>query len=714
MIPSPPTLGHPSRVPPESVVASKLRREPVSPAGAPENPATALGTGGASRTDGRVRKVIVRREIDSAAPGAARAADDLESFLSEGQRIARMGNWSWNLVSGELRWSEQVFRIFGRDPDTFVPTSEAFWDALHPEDRPRLEDHARSVLERGGAYSSEYRILRPDGEERILHELGEVALGPDGRGERMAGTVQDVTEWRRAEESVRIKDAALDATITPVIMGDLRYRVFYANRAFLDHMGYREEEVLGRDGLALAQDAERVRGVLERVRREGSWRGELLGVTKGGERFEAEASFALVRGRRGEPLCYIASFTDISPYRRSQRLVREAAQDWQRTFDSIDSPVLVVCRNGKVRRSNRAAREYLRGEEPPDLAALGNVEPWLEARRMVGESLGQERSHNRQVEDGAGRTWDLSTTLASRAEGGGPTVEAGEARVMLVLRDITRLVELQRSLRRSEQMSAMGSLVAGVAHEVRNPLFGISATVDTLEQLMSEGAARRQLKEDLDGDVVECLEVLRGELDRMKVLMEDLLEYGRPVELELRPASVDTVLAKVLGICGRARRVRLQLEPPLPRVRMDSKRMAQVFANLVDNALEHQGSEPRLGAGQGASPVVVRCRAIAEQDRAWLECRVEDRGPGFPAEHLERLMEPFYSLRAGGTGLGLSIVQRIVEQHGGRVSLENRRRGGARVTVCLPCVSEGDELQGSGSGPGPGESGPIDQKEGKS
>jgi signal transduction histidine kinase len=238
---------------------------------------------------------------------------------------------------------------------------------------------------------------------------------------------------------------------------------------------------------------------------------------------------------------------------------------------------------------------------------------------------------------------------------------------------IETMVRLQQSLRHSEKMSAMGTLVAGVAHEVRTPLFGISATLDAYDEELRAG------------DLAECSRALRQHVNRLTHLMAELLEYGKPAAIQVELGSLREVVDEVLA--GRASsshdaQVALENSVPagLPALRMDRRRLRQVFENLVDNALQHS---PRSAA------VKVSAGLVQQDGQAWIECEVDDQGGGFASDDLPRVFEPFFTRRKGGTGLGLSIVQRIVEQHGGRVSVSNRSGGGARVTVRLPVPAPG-------------------------
>jgi signal transduction histidine kinase len=231
---------------------------------------------------------------------------------------------------------------------------------------------------------------------------------------------------------------------------------------------------------------------------------------------------------------------------------------------------------------------------------------------------------------------------------------------------------LQESLRRNEIMAAMGALVAGVSHEVRNPLFGISSTLDALEARLGPREATHR-----------HIAVLRGEVERLNALMGDLLNYGRTGRTERRTQPVASAIGDALSACAalaRAREVTIEtrLDADLC-LEMDRAGMVQVLRNLLDNALEHTAP---------GGTVTVETAVEVDAGGAWGHCAVRDAGPGFRNEDLPHIFEPFFSRRRGGTGLGLSIVQRIVDEHHGRVRAANHPSGGAVVTVSLPLAAQ--------------------------
>jgi PAS domain S-box-containing protein len=132
-----------------------------------------------------------------------------EARLALAQRIGQVGSWEADLARDTLDWSEETYRIFGLRPGEFLPTNEAFFAAIHPDDRANVRQVAGESIASGKPYRSDHRIIRPDGEVRVLFEQAEMALGADGRPVRMVGTVQDITERKRAEEALRESEEQL-------------------------------------------------------------------------------------------------------------------------------------------------------------------------------------------------------------------------------------------------------------------------------------------------------------------------------------------------------------------------------------------------------------------------------------------------------------------------------------------------------------------------
>ena len=230
-------------------------------------------------------------------------------------------------------------------------------------------------------------------------------------------------------------------------------------------------------------------------------------------------------------------------------------------------------------------------------------------------------------------------------------------------------IERARLVRRVEhkrRLEAIGEVAAGVAHELRNPLFGISSAAQLL---------RFRTKED---PVVEknVGRILR-EVERLNRMVTALLEYGRPSALRLAPGDPDAVWDDVVeSNRGRLESRSLQLrrtraDPPA-RCPIDAEQLAQVFVNVLVNAVD---------AAPEASDLTLASSTLPSG--AW-RCRLHNGGPAIPPEALGRVFEIFFSTKTGGTGIGLALCQRIVDEHHGTIALESGPESGTTVTITLP------------------------------
>lgn len=358
------------------------------------------------------------------------------------------------------------------------------------------------------------------------------------------------------------------------------------------------------------------------------------------------------------------------------------ADGWRRAADALPSMLLITDSDGVILDMNRGAAEFLSAPIPPAtpgaaagaeagigscIHTMGPGEPWPTASRLARQAAAAGApAAEPWREEQSGRVWSVSVSPSPGSAG-------SDGRLVVMACDVTRLMAQQRERNRSGAMSRLGSLIGGMAHEVRNPLFTISATIDAFEARF--GAA---------GDNRRYIETLRAAVNQLNNLMQLLLDYGRPPEIRTAPGTIDrAVLPAVERLLPRAEGAGVRLEnrvpPGLPPVPMDRDRISQAVHNLVQNALEYT---------PGGGTITVRAGEVFEEGRRWIECRVEDTGPSIPEEDLLRVFEPFFNQHYGGTGLGLPTAQRIVEQHGGLVRARNLPEGGAAISLLLP-LAEG-------------------------
>lgn len=413
-----------------------------------------------------------------------------------------------------------------------------------------------------------------------------------------------------------------------------------------------EESMVGRAELAAAAglhsvvatplvDADRVTGVLELFTH------TIRPINEPTRRMLARTGAALAR---------------LIERRQLLEQIATKGAEWLLTVDSITMPILLVTTDANVVRLNRTAQE-LTGRKYDDLVgrpliSLGEGEPWTTLRDIATAVRDSGLTCTAQIVSGE-KSWDVTAS---------PLATGDDDRVVIAMRDTTEIARLQESVRRGEQLAALGELVAGVAHEVKNPLFGMSVTLDLLDEHLDQHA-----------EALELTTALRTWIARLQSLTENLLAYGRTWSTDMKPGDVRPVLTQAIAASQPlARDAQVEIDADLDAdvvepgsVLMDASRLALVFENLLANAVQHS---------RGGDRIVVKASCDGER----LEVLVRDQGPGFAADDLPRVFQPFYTRRRGGTGLGLSIVQRIVDEHGGIVTASNSDQGGAVVLVRLP------------------------------
>jgi diguanylate cyclase (GGDEF)-like protein/PAS domain S-box-containing protein len=288
--------------------------------------------------------------------GASREIQLNRERLEEAQRIAHIGSWEWDIASGELSWSDEVYRIFGYRPQEFEATYEAFLQTIHPADRRYVEQAVQQTLDSGEPYELEHRILRIDGEERIVREQGEVYYDEKRQPLRMLGTVHDITQRKKAEQLSRQLGHIFDNASNEIYLiapDDLR--IIQANHTAARRLDYSPQELCELNYLELATDlsSERFRelvkplekGETREVRFEAVHRG------KNGDSYPVE--IRLQQSDLDNHPLYIAIVLDIS-----ERMQQELALRHQAMHDSLtDLPNRLMLAEQMEREIARAQRK---------------------------------------------------------------------------------------------------------------------------------------------------------------------------------------------------------------------------------------------------------------------------------------------------------------------------------------------------------------------
>ncbi|WP_017941307.1 MULTISPECIES: sensor domain-containing diguanylate cyclase [unclassified Thioalkalivibrio] len=263
---------------------------------------------------------------------AEEALHQRERELAEAQRIAHIGNWVSDFVRNEIRWSDEVFRIFGLRRGQWGGTHEAFMQSVHPDDRDRIQAEVDAAMAGEGTLDTIHRVLRPGGEERVVHERGYVEFAEDGRALRMIGTVQDITERHQLEREQRLLAATFDSS-QAIFITDVEGTIQRVNATFTELTGFTEADALGRNPRIMnsgRQDRSFYEEMFRAVREQGHWSGEVWNRRKDGRVFPLHEIVTAIRDATGAIEYYVAMFHDIS---RQKEL--EAALEHQAFYDPL-------------------------------------------------------------------------------------------------------------------------------------------------------------------------------------------------------------------------------------------------------------------------------------------------------------------------------------------------------------------------------------------
>ena len=355
------------------------------------------------------------------------------------------------------------------------------------------------------------------------------------------------------------------------------------------------------------------------------------------------------------------------------RVALERSESELRTLvDTVQALLLVMDAEGRIVEANQAmvaatglTREALVGQLWVDACVFPSDRAGVEQtlRHILGTEAPVSHAHRLSAMVG-GRPQERWVSWRSAQH----RADDGSVRIYASGLDVTEVRELERRAQLSEKLAAVGTLSAGLAHEIRNPLNAASLQLRLVER-RSQGLEARER-------ILGPVTLVQEELDRLSRLVREFLLFARPSELDTREVDLCSMCQQVLDLVAPLAEERgVTIAPCLPagsvRVEADPQKLQQVLLNLVNNAIQAVSDE-----GEGEVGLEVRA------DGAGAQIVVRDNGPGIPQEDLPRVFEPFFSTKPAGTGLGMAIVHSLVTLHGGTIQL--RIDGGTEVLLTLP------------------------------
>ncbi len=443
-------------------------------------------------------------------------------------------------------------------------------------------------------------------------------------------------------------------------------------------------------------DPERREKLLKYLEEEGQSFGfESKLFRKDGELIWISENAKAVRNSEGELEFIVGTVKDITDRKLYEEKLKQAKEDWERTFDAIDDIIIILDPNSEVRRLNKAALSYVKdkedffeGKKCSDLFQCqgDNCKDCpAEVTRKTKESHSAEIVNLK-----LGKTF-LTTSSPIRDANNQFTG------IVFVAKDITEEKRIKQEseyrlqqVLQADKLKSLGEMLAGVAHEINNPIGYIFYNLELLRDSWKNFEVKllniKNINLEEKGQILETKEIIdsiKNGADRINNVISSLKEYVKGnTGLKKMPINLNEIVEKAYNLIGAniknsISNVEINLEPNLPDIKGSFQKLEQVFINLVMNAIQSSLNKRN-------SKIKIKTKRVERLKSVLLE--VEDNGKGIDPEILDKLFEPFFTTRReiGGTGLGLSISYEIIREHNGLISVFSKKNIGSKFTVLLP------------------------------
>jgi PAS domain S-box-containing protein len=639
---------------------------------------------------------------------AEQALRQSEQRLSLAVAAAGVGVWEWDVAQNRFWATESWLHIFGYRPGE-ITRPEQMLQRLHPEDRAAAEHSLRRAIEDHADYKDEYRVVLPDQTERWIASRGRLYSETDAKAGRMLGAAVDITDRKRAIDSLRRLQEQNELLLTSAAEGilglDLRGNHTFVNPAAARMLGYTTAELLRRcghdtwhhtrpDGSPYPSEeclicAALRDGAVRRVSNEVFWR-------KDGTSFPVEYISTPIF-QQDRLVGAVVTFQDVTARKAAEQALQQSEERFRQVAENVADFIWEVDATGLYRYTSPSVERIL-GYTPDELIGkkhfydlfAPNVREELKAAAFEVFAAKQVlRAFPNPNVSKQGQIVHLETSGVPVLDGAGALVGYRGADTDVTHRKAAEqeLQQQQEELAHVSRVSVMGELAASVAHELNQPLGAILSNAEAAEMFLAQDPPAVEELRDILADIRKDDERAGEVIRRMRALLRKGEQERQPLQINY---LVEDVFRLVAGNASlRTTSLGAELTPDLPLVSGDRIQLQQVLLNLILNALEAMAKQPP------EKRRLLVCTSRASDGE--VEVSVTDSGPGLEAANLPRLFEPFFTTKQSGIGMGLPIARKIVEAHHGRIWAENHPAGGAIFRFRLPGArGEGRGARGEG------------------
>ncbi|MBX3599340.1 MAG: PAS domain-containing protein [Rubrivivax sp.] len=618
---------------------------------------------------------------------------DTARRLAEAQAVGQMGSWELDIASRELRWSDEVYRIFGLAGGSPRRTFDDFLRQMHPEDREGFLT-AQAAAEAGlASLDRHHRIVRPDGEVRHLHERARHVPAGGQLPPRLLGTVRDVTDEVLARRDLEARTAELLRASARLRQASRLGRLGAWELDVRDGRLWWDEEVYRIFGLAPGTpvDAEQaiarfaptaqpvIRAALQACARDGTPYDLVLQAHRvDGEPLWSRATAEAVRGAAGRVTLVRGAFQDISEQVRATEASHRIGRQLSATLEGMSEGFCLLDRECRVLYLNAKAERV-----------LGRARDSVVGRWLWEVQPGFADTALRQAFEAAlasGRPGHLSHFAPADRRWYEVTVHPSEDGLAVYFQDVTEQRALNEQLQLLHKLDSLGKLTGGVAHDFNNLLTVIIGNAEQLLKTLPSGATEHRLAQTIGIAGERGAEMTR----RLLAFARRQPLEPRAVDFNQRVAGLDELLRRTLG---EHIAIRLVLASGLWPALVDPGQLEVALLNLVINARDAmpRGGTITIATANAALDEAYAARHAEVQPGSYVMLAVSDTGCGIRPELLGRVFEPFFTTKekGRGTGLGLATVYGFVKQSGGHVTLYSEPDRGTTVRLYLPRIAGG-------------------------
>ncbi|MDX1780507.1 MAG: PAS domain S-box protein [Thalassovita sp.] len=639
-----------------------------------------------------------------------------EERLVNAQRIARIGDFSWDLRTNVVRRSDNVYRIWGLTPEQVENCPEAYLEIVHPEDRLMVSDALNGAYE-GKPYSIDYRIVHPSGEEHYFHEQAEIGYDDAGQPVKVSGTIQDVTERRVVENEVRRLNETLENRVEQrtrelaeekqraeeylnvaaaiIVAIDSDGKIGLINGSGCRMLGYTREELIGKDWFDTCvppEERETVREALVRVL-DGKIREvanyENTVISKSGERRVISWHDSPIK-LDGRIVGTLSSGEDVTERLQAEEALRRSEHESRLVADTLPMGLVYLSKDLTYRRVNPAYASWF-GKTPEEMVGLRvrdiiGDQSMSEMSRFFDAVLNGEKVEYERTLHYGDTHLELDGIMVPYVGGNGE-IDG----ILTVALDVTEKKRAEEQLRHAQKMEALGHLAGGVAHNLNNLLVPIVGLSRMSADDLPEGSTKR-----------EVLERIHGASERAQDTVARILAFSRQEKPSFERLDLKSLVQDALALAEAGVPFNIALSSDLDDatafVDADKVQIESLFLNIVNNAIAAIGKEDG-----GEIEVCLKRERVGPRQALRIDpdlrpgsyavLAVKDNGPGMDDYTKTHIFDPFFTTKevGEGTGLGLSMAHGIIREHRGAIMVESQLGQGTRFTIYLPLLEARNE-----------------------